>query len=113
MQRNPPHPSRPASRGEGVFAENRPPRPPSYPCPCPCPIFLRPSGSRRRSNRLPRTSCRGTVSSTAPGPPRPDEPSGRPDATREQVAVPRLIVIRGVDEGKQFDLSGPTVSVGR
>ncbi|MBN9121769.1 MAG: GAF domain-containing protein, partial [Planctomycetes bacterium] len=27
--------------------------------------------------------------------------------------MPRLIVIRGVDEGKQFELSGPTVTVGR
>jgi signal transduction histidine kinase len=27
--------------------------------------------------------------------------------------VPRLIVLRGVDEGKQFDLSGPAISVGR
>jgi signal transduction histidine kinase len=27
--------------------------------------------------------------------------------------VPRLIVLRGVDEGKQFDLTGPAVSVGR
>jgi signal transduction histidine kinase len=27
--------------------------------------------------------------------------------------VPRLIVTRGVDEGKQFDLSGPAVTVGR
>src|SRR5207302_495753 len=28
-------------------------------------------------------------------------------------AVPRLIVLRGVDEGKQFDLSGPAITVGR
>ena len=27
--------------------------------------------------------------------------------------MPRLIVIRGVDEGKQFELTAPTVSVGR
>lgn len=27
--------------------------------------------------------------------------------------MPRLIVIRGVDEGKQFELTGPTVTVGR
>ena len=27
--------------------------------------------------------------------------------------MPRLIVIRGVDEGKQFDLSAPIVTVGR
>jgi signal transduction histidine kinase len=27
--------------------------------------------------------------------------------------VPRLIVVRGVDEGKQFDLTGPAVTVGR
>jgi signal transduction histidine kinase len=27
--------------------------------------------------------------------------------------VPRLIVLRGVDEGKQFDLTAPTVTVGR
>jgi signal transduction histidine kinase len=27
--------------------------------------------------------------------------------------VPRLIVLRGVDEGKQFDLAGPTTAVGR
>jgi signal transduction histidine kinase len=27
--------------------------------------------------------------------------------------VPRLIVLRGVDEGKQFDLAGPTTTVGR
>ena len=27
--------------------------------------------------------------------------------------MPRLIVLRGVDEGKQFELAGPTVSVGR
>jgi len=27
--------------------------------------------------------------------------------------VPRLIVTRGVDEGKQFDLNGPVISVGR
>src|SRR5205807_197378 len=35
-----------------------------------------------------------------------------PSRVQEQ-CVPRLIVIRGVDEGKQFELSGPTVSVGR
>src|SRR6266436_6475781 len=28
-------------------------------------------------------------------------------------AVPRLIVLRGVDEGKQFDLSGSAITVGR
>src|SRR5438552_9860462 len=27
--------------------------------------------------------------------------------------VPRLIVVRGVDEGKQFDLTDPTITVGR
>ncbi|HXD88089.1 MAG TPA: FHA domain-containing protein, partial [Urbifossiella sp.] len=27
--------------------------------------------------------------------------------------MPRLLVLRGVDEGKQFDLSGAAVSVGR
>lgn len=27
--------------------------------------------------------------------------------------MPRLIVLRGVDEGKQFDLSGPSITVGR
>ena len=27
--------------------------------------------------------------------------------------MPRLIVLRGVDEGKQFDLAGPTTAVGR
>src|SRR3954469_13923943 len=32
---------------------------------------------------------------------------------RWKAPVPRLIVLRGVDEGKQFDLSGPAVSVGR
>jgi signal transduction histidine kinase len=31
----------------------------------------------------------------------------------EEQRVPRLIVIRGVDEGKQFELSSPTVTVGR
>ncbi|HYH65570.1 MAG TPA: FHA domain-containing protein, partial [Urbifossiella sp.] len=27
--------------------------------------------------------------------------------------MPRLIVLRGVDEGKQFDVTGPVVVVGR
>src|SRR5262245_29990940 len=27
--------------------------------------------------------------------------------------VPRLIVIKGVDEGKQFELAGPTLGIGR
>ena len=32
---------------------------------------------------------------------------------RRSRLVPRLIVIRGVDEGKQFELTGATVTVGR
>ena len=31
----------------------------------------------------------------------------------EEPGLPRLIVMRGVDEGKQFDLVGPTISLGR
>src|ERR1700732_4700104 len=34
-------------------------------------------------------------------------------ASSEGVAVPRLIVIKGADEGKQFDLTQPMHAVGR
>src|SRR3954453_18349059 len=31
----------------------------------------------------------------------------------EEPVVPRLIVTRGVDEGKQFELTGATITIGR
>src|SRR5947207_9588772 len=37
----------------------------------------------------------------------------RPPRSFRGSAVPRLIVIRGVDEGKQFELTDPVVGVGR
>lgn len=34
-------------------------------------------------------------------------------AQRKEPSVPRLIVIRGVDEGKQFELNSPSITIGR